>query len=445
MSNDIVIRVEKLSKRYKLGLVHHDRLADALTVGLKQVGTGIRGLFSGNHSRPIASSHLPRAQNPLLHAPSSIPEASNHIWALKEVSFQVKRGEVLGIIGRNGAGKSTLLKVLTGITDPTEGRVWMKGRVASLLEVGTGFHSELTGRENIYLNGSILGMTRVEINKQFDKIVSFAEIEKFIDTPVKRYSSGMYVRLAFAVSAHLEPEILLVDEVLAVGDLSFQKKCIGKMSKVASQGRTVLFVSHNMNSIIRLCQQGVLLDCGALIVKDHVDKVVGRYLESARSPQKLRVDLSNHTDRSGDGTASIIEASIQDIDGNLRDCFCIGESIILEFIVVYLKTSSSFSHSIEVINDSGTPVYHLWDIDSMPDLLPATKRRVVRATIHNVNLFPDRYHVTLWVGDTQGVRSDKVSECLSFNIENTNSKVKRSLDKSRGLIYKTAHWFYKDA
>src|ERR1035437_1853413 len=191
----------------------------------------------------------------VLRPPSSAPPSSEDFWALQDVSFEVKQGEVVGIIGRNGAGKSTLLKILSRITEPTEGRVRIKGRVASLLEVGTGFHPELTGRENIFLNGAILGMTRAEIRKKFDEIVAFAEVEKFLDTPVKHYSSGMYVRLAFAVAAHLEPEILVVDEVLAVGDAEFQKKCLCRMQEVSEQGRTVLFVSHNMGAVMELCSR----------------------------------------------------------------------------------------------------------------------------------------------------------------------------------------------
>ena len=202
-----------------------------------------------------------------------------HFWALRNVNFEVKPGEVVGIIGRNGAGKSTLLKILTRITEPTEGRARIRGHVASLLEVGTGFHLELTGRENIFVNGAILGMTRAEIAKKFDEIVAFAEIEKFLDTPVKRYSSGMYVRLAFAVAAHLEPEILIVDEVLAVGDAEFQKKCLGKISEVAQGGRTVMFVSHNMNAIEELCGRVLLLECGKLVCESSkVGEIVRRYL-----------------------------------------------------------------------------------------------------------------------------------------------------------------------
>ena len=216
-------------------------------------------------------------------APSWRATATEEFWALKDVSFEVKRGEVLGIIGRNGAGKSTLLKILSRITEPSEGRVTIKGRVASLLEVGTGFHPELTGRENIYLNGAILGMTRAEIKRKFDEIVAFAEVEKFLDTPVKRYSSGMYVRLAFAVAAHLEPEILVVDEVLAVGDAEFQKKCLGKMSEVASGGRTVLFVSHNMAAVTSLCSRAVLLVGGKLGRQGDVAETVGAYLGDGRA------------------------------------------------------------------------------------------------------------------------------------------------------------------
>jgi len=212
-------------------------------------------------------------------------------WALRNVSFEVKRGEVIGIIGRNGAGKSTLLKILSRITEPSEGRVRIRGRVASLLEVGTGFHPELTGRENIFLNGAILGMSRAEIRRKFDEIVAFAEVEKFLDTPVKRYSSGMYVRLAFAVAAHLEPEILIVDEVLAVGDADFQKKCLGKMESVATkEGRTVLFVSHNMGAVTQLCGRGLLLEQGVMKTSGTTEEVVKVYSRSSSSPSTADLD-----------------------------------------------------------------------------------------------------------------------------------------------------------
>ncbi|MDQ3006440.1 MAG: polysaccharide ABC transporter ATP-binding protein, partial [Chloroflexota bacterium] len=214
-------------------------------------------------------------------------QSEEDFWALRDVSFEIKQGEVVGIIGRNGAGKSTLLKILSRITEPTNGRVGIKGRVASLLEVGTGFHPELTGRENIYLNGAILGMSREEIKRKFDEIVAFAEIEKFLDTPVKRYSSGMYVRLAFAVAAHLEPEILIVDEVLAVGDAEFQKRCLGKMSEVAYGGRTIMFVSHNMTAVQALCGQAILLNQGRLVAQGQVNNLIKRYSEMMRNTESV--------------------------------------------------------------------------------------------------------------------------------------------------------------
>ncbi len=241
MSN-AVIKVDNLSKKYIIGHQKQERytaLRDVITNKVKSLSKKLAGLTAGQ-----------------------LDSSSEEFWALKDINFEVKSGDRVGIIGRNGAGKSTLLKILSRITEPTTGRIEIKGRVASLLEVGTGFHPELTGRENIFLNGAILGMSRAEIRIKFDEIVAFAEIEKFLDTPVKRYSSGMYVRLAFAVAAHLEPEILIVDEVLAVGDAQFQKKCLGKMEEVGKEGRTVLFVSHNMSMISSLCQKGILLTMG---------------------------------------------------------------------------------------------------------------------------------------------------------------------------------------
>ncbi len=263
--SDIAIRVENLSKQYKLGAtIGHDRLKDLLA-------SGLGSLFSRNSKSQI--------RNP----------QSDHIWALNDVSFDVKQGETLGIIGANGAGKSTLLKILSRITEPTSGRAEIFGRVGSLLEVGTGFDRELTGRENVYLNGAILGMTKREISRKFDEIVDFSGVEKFIDTPVKRFSSGMYVRLAFSVAAHLEPEILIVDEVLAVGDAAFQKKCVGKMGDMTKEGRTVLFVSHNMSAISRLCLEAILLDQGEMVLRGPSSVVVGRYMDSGTKQEAEKV------------------------------------------------------------------------------------------------------------------------------------------------------------
>ncbi|MFO7675572.1 MAG: ABC transporter ATP-binding protein [bacterium] len=240
---------------------------------------------------------------------SSAPGRKEDFWALRDISFSVNQGEAVGIIGRNGAGKSTLLKVLSQITPPTEGRVTMRGRVASLLEVGTGFHPELTGRENVFLNGAILGMTRAEVKRKFDEIVAFSEVEKFLDTPVKRYSSGMYVRLAFAVAAHLEPEILVVDEVLAVGDAAFQKKCLGKMGEVTRGGRTVLFVSHNLGSVQTLCSRGVLLHNGAIALLGGIEQTVASYL--AGMEVKSSQELAGRTDRKGTGRARLVGLDIE--------------------------------------------------------------------------------------------------------------------------------------
>ena len=244
--------------------------------------------------------------------------AEETIWALRDVSFEAKPGEVVGVIGRNGAGKSTLLKVLSRITEPTEGRVELHGRVGSLLEVGTGFHPELTGRENIYLSGAILGMKRIEIAQRFDEIVAFAEIERFLDTPVKHYSTGMYLRLAFAVAAHLEPEILLVDEVLAVGDAAFQKKCLGKMDDVARGGRTVLFVSHNMPAVTRLCERVVLLDAGRVTADGPCHRVIHTYLSSGLGTTARR-EWPDPTLAPGDNVARLRAVSVKGDDGQVLD------------------------------------------------------------------------------------------------------------------------------
>jgi len=261
VTGDVVIRAEGLGKKYLIGHQSAERpstFRDAIVHSARGWGRSARDMIKG--AANVAGDEI------------------EEFWALKDVSFEINRGDVVGIIGRNGAGKSTLLKVLSRITEPSEGRVEIKGRIASLLEVGTGFHPELSGRENIYLNGAILGMSRDEIKRKFDEIVDFAEIEKFLDTPVKRYSSGMYVRLAFAVAAHLDPEILIVDEVLAVGDAEFQKKCLGKMQDVAGHGRTVLFVSHNMTAIERLCTSGLLLDKGSIGAAGPIGPIVDSYL-----------------------------------------------------------------------------------------------------------------------------------------------------------------------
>jgi lipopolysaccharide transport system ATP-binding protein len=294
-----VIKVENLYKQYRLGQVSTGSIAH----DLNRWWHTVRGKedpyekITGLNNRDEA-------------------DCNEYVWALQDINFSVKQGEVLGIIGRNGAGKSTLLKILSKVTSPTKGNIKVKGRIASLLEVGTGFHPELTGRENIFLNGAILGMTKSEIRSKFDEIVAFSGVEKYIDTPVKRYSSGMYVRLAFAVAAHLEPEILIVDEVLAVGDAEFQKKCLGKMKDVSGEGRTVLFVSHNMGAVASLCNQGIFMEHGKIIMNDRIDKTITTYLNRDRKDSSTNINWSNLQESPGDDHAKIVK--IQMVDDQLR-------------------------------------------------------------------------------------------------------------------------------
>ncbi len=304
--SEAIISVENLGKKYRLQhQAQRQRYTALRDVLAEKAGSALcaprslaRRLWGFGRSKIADSSSVRSPGSHLPSSNSSLPRTED-FWALRDVSFEVKQGEVVGIIGRNGAGKSTLLKILSRITEPTTGKIRIKGRVASLLEVGTGFHPELTGRENIFLNGAILGMSRAEIKKKFDEIVAFAEVERFLDTPVKHYSSGMYVRLAFAVAAHLEPEILVVDEVLAVGDTSFQKKCLGKMDEVAhQQGRTVLFVSHNMGTVGNLCSRAILLNAGRLTDQSDPARVIARYLNDSAARHsdngKLNLKAAEH-------------------------------------------------------------------------------------------------------------------------------------------------------
>jgi len=298
------------------------------------------------------SSHLEKDPSPFTFH-NSTASSYEDFWALKDVSFEVKQGDRIGIIGRNGAGKSTLLKILSRITEPTTGRVKIKGRVASLLEVGTGFHPELTGRENIYLNGAILGMHRAEIKKKFDEIVDFAEIENFLDVPVKRYSSGMYVRLAFAVAAHLEPEILVVDEVLAVGDAQFQKKCLGKMEDVsANEGRTVLFVSHNMQAVRHLCSIALLLEGGALACDGPVAAVITSYLSSFGSNDKMILDRIVAGRNGWIESVCFVNESDQHILSYSR-----GELLRVKIVCNFKAKVKSLEMSMAVLHGEGTPLF----------------------------------------------------------------------------------------
>jgi lipopolysaccharide transport system ATP-binding protein len=354
------IRVQGLGKVYRIGAAQPrtHSLREALT---RAAVAPIRRLVRGER------------------APDPGPEAI--AWALRDVSFDVKHGELLGIIGRNGAGKSTLLKVLSRIVDPSEGRVELHGRVGSLLEVGTGFHPELTGRDNVYLNGSILGMDRRHIERRFDEIVEFAGVERFIDTPVKRYSSGMYLRLAFSVAAHLEPDILIMDEVLAVGDASFQKKCLGKMEDVAHEGRTVLFVSHDMAAVARLCNRTLLLDGGRVLADGPTARVISTYLHSGlRSSAERR--WSDPATAPGDDIVRLVSARVFGEDGESVEALDIRGEIGVEMEYEVLKSGSVLVPNFHFYNDQGVCAFVALDAD------PAWRRRPRPA---------GRYTSTVWI------------------------------------------------
>lgn len=339
----------------------------------------------------------------------------------------MKRGEVLGIIGRNGAGKSTLLKILSEVTAPTKGTVKIKGRVASLLEVGTGFHPELTGRENIYLNGAILGMTKREITGKLDEIVAFAEIEKFIDTPVKRYSSGMYVRLAFAVAAHLEPEILIVDEVLAVGDAQFQKKCLGKMGEVAKGGRTVLFVSHNMGAVRNLCPRTLLLNGGVVIYNSETEAVMQKYNEIMRA---INVDdktaISNPLHRRGSGAARFTAVTVIDINGNERFQFNMGDTV--RFKLTYKASMDIDDLFVSVALRSGitneivTTARHLISSKAVA----AGTQGVVIIEFPDIFIRPGEYPLYFWIGNKVNRPFDVVDNLTAPLVIGAGKELKES-------------------
>jgi len=335
-----VIRVERLSKKYIIGHQQQERyltFRDTMAQRFKETRKRLLHPFLSSSGQPLTGLSV-----------------TEELWALKDVSFEIKQGDRVGIIGRNGAGKSTLLKILSRITEPTEGRVSIRGRVASLLEVGTGFHPELTGRENIYLNGAVLGMTKREIKKKFDEIVAFAEVERFLDTPVKRYSSGMYVRLAFAVAAHLEPEILVVDEVLAVGDAQFQKKCLGKMEQVGKEGRTVLFVSHNMQAIQTLCNRAVWINSGSIEQDGAVFSVVSTYLNKGFA----NIVERHWPDEEAPGNENIRLKSVRLISGNGGLApITVRTPFKIEFVFELLLSKALFFLGIHLLASMGERVF----------------------------------------------------------------------------------------
>jgi lipopolysaccharide transport system ATP-binding protein len=379
-----IIELEGISKRYQLGRIGSTTIRDSLERGWNRLrGTGDNGKGT-----------------------------RGEFWALENLSFQIAPGEMVGVIGENGAGKSTLLKILSRITEPTRGEAVLRGRPASLLEVGTGFHPDLSGRENIFLNGAILGMRRREIEKKFDEIVAFSEVEQFIDTPVKRYSSGMYVRLAFAVAAHLEPDILLVDEVLAVGDAAFQKKCLGKMGSVTREGRTVLFVSHNMASILALCGRAILLKAGRLISDGPPGEVVRSYLKSTSAEET--VILEQRADRAGDGSARFLSCKVESTDAGQF----VSSTSRLRFTLAY-KSSGPLRHVrflITLYDYTRTGIY-LFDSDAVggiPETLPA--EGIVTCTTDPINLTPGRCYINLALFRGAAM-ADHIERAVSFDVE----------------------------
>ena len=373
--SDTVIRVENLGKKYIIG---RNREAERYTALRDVIANGAKELV-GRFKHPAGF----KSQRP----------ASEEFWALKDVSFEIKQGDRVGIIGRNGAGKSTLLKVLSRITEPTTGNIYIKGRVASLLEVGTGFHPELTGRENIHLNGAILGMGRKEIQHKFDEIVAFAEVEKFLDTPVKRYSSGMYVRLAFAVAAHLEPEVLIVDEVLAVGDAQFQKKCLGKMEDVGKDGRTVVFVSHQIASVEKLCNRGILINNGRINYLGNQSQTIAQYLATSSDES---TSLANRKDRRGNGSFKVLEIDFRDTEGNLLESSQSGQTVDVN-LHFSCRENISFDRltaSISVKTQLGTPVFLQHNRLTGEDFGTVRKDGVITCRIKRLPLPPSHYQIS---------------------------------------------------
>jgi len=419
MKHNLAIKVENLGKRYRMGQyvgsgAQYKTLRESLT---NAVTAPLRRLKYNSQSA-IRDSH---SSNPQSASPQSAirnPKSSPFLWALRDVSFEVKRGEVLGIIGRNGAGKSTLLKILTRITEPTEGRAELNGRVGSLLEVGTGFHPELTGRENVYLSGAILGMSRKEIDRKFDEIVDFSGVETYIDTPVKRYSSGMRVRLGFAVAAHLEPEILLIDEVLAVGDIAFQKKCLGKMGNVAKEGRTVLFVSHNMGAIRNLCERAIWLNDSQIVKDASAQETVTDYEKSQTQDFDDNSCVSERNPKEiKNKTFYFSRVEILNTNGEHCSTFRYGEILVLNVDLGGNLTEGVFSAEFYIYNEPGQLVsvgasgpYH--------GKYFSKKVRKIRMEIGPLTITSGKYRVSLSLvaGTSVVERIDTWESAIAFTI-----------------------------
>ena len=410
--SEVAICVDELSKRYRIARAQeqHDMLRDAIASTFRR----LRGKTTGR---------------------------SEDLWALRDVSFEVRCGEVVGIIGRNGAGKSTLLKILSRITEPTHGRAEIHGRVGSLLEVGTGFHPELTGRDNIYLNGAILGMHRSEIGTKFDEIVAFAEIEKFLDTPVKRYSSGMYVRLAFAVAAHLEPEILLVDEVLAVGDAAFQDKCLGKMGDVARSGRTVLFVSHNLGAVKRLCQNSLWMNNGRIAGFGRSDEVIGAYLDSASSQDAVWRAEDDDSNRPQNGPIRLRQVSVRNASGRASDRFQMDSLLAVEMLYDVLSDLENLRFGITLTADDGTVIFESKDTDPAGyGVARRAGRYVARCQMPGELLNAGRYYASVKIDRPLQEVLFQRDQLLRFVIEATDERGFKPGEGRPGVVRPILKW-----
>ena len=448
MSNEVAIHVENLSKAYRIGLKEqrHETMLGAVTSWLKSPLSNFRDLRKlsrfddlGTQGPRDPGTQGPR--DPGTQGPR-VPESqspSDVIWALKDISFEVKHGEAIGIIGRNGAGKSTLLKILSRITEPTRGRAEVFGRVGSLLEVGTGFHPNLTGRENIYLNGTILGMKKREVDAKFDEIVEFSGVEKFIDTPVKRYSSGMRIRLGFSVAAHLEPEILIIDEVLAVGDLSFQKKCLGKMGDVARSGRTVLFVSHNMAAIKAFCTRGILLKGGAIDRIGAAGAVVGEYLREAITGSTERIWPSVET-APGNDTVRLLRVCVRPPDG--APAVTIDSGAFIEVGFYCAKPGLNLDCTAYLVNGEGIMLFESGcEVSSSEDSRVGTYRVMAAIPPHLLNA--GSYYVNILFGQDQKQVLFKMEEAVAFEVENTATGRGANMAVAPGVVRPLLDWQFE--
>ncbi len=369
-------------------------------------------------------------------------EKKNHIWAIKDVSFNVEPGEVIGVIGRNGAGKSTLLKLLSKITFPTYGAVKVAGRAASMLEVGTGFHSELSGRENIYLNGSILGMKKREIDAKIDKIIAFAGVEKFIDMPIKRYSSGMELRLGFAVAAHLDADVLFVDEVLAVGDTEFQKKCLNAMGDMRGGGRTVLFVSHNMAAVENLCRRAIWIDSGQIVRDGPAKKVIEEYLSTFKAARGAGMDFETITHRRGTGEIRFSGIEFLDDNHQPKNIICSGERLTIRLHYRVEKKVSNPHFGVEIFTDMGTLVASLntWSSGvEIPYLNPG--KGYIDLNIEALNLMTSQYHLSLWASSVGPTKYDQLDYCVVLEVEPSDFYGSgRGMERKFGLFLFPCHW-----